>query len=186
MLGTSTPLFTLLLAFLGIFLATGKMDFTELATMARDGSLNAALSTKLGWSLFGHDFFAGAMPRIVFLGALLGFAFKPLARDARNWASSVQCAFRFNSYVALAVEIGLDSAGRIKVTKAQYVIDCGVVINPNAVEAQMQGGLAHGIYSALYNRVTFVNGVPQVQNFSNYRVLRPRDMPKVSPTTPVQ
>ncbi len=36
-------------------------------------------------------------------GALLGFAFKPLARDARNWASSVQCAFRFNSYVALAL-----------------------------------------------------------------------------------
>ena len=86
----------------------------------------------------------------------------------------------FNSYVALAVEVALDSAGKIKVTKAHYVIDCGVVINPNAVEAQMQGGLAHGIYSALYNRVTFANGVPQVQNFSNYRVLRPRDMPKVS------
>jgi len=86
----------------------------------------------------------------------------------------------FNSYVALAVEIALDTAGMIKVTKAHYVIDCGVVINPNAVEAQMQGGLVHGIYSALYNRVTFVNGVPQVQNFSNYRVLRPRDMPQVS------
>lgn len=88
----------------------------------------------------------------------------------------------FNSYVALAVEIALDTAGKIKVTKAQYVIDCGLVVNPNAVEAQMQGGLAHGIYSALYNRITFVNGVPQVQNFSNYRVLRGRDMPKVSVT----
>ena len=86
----------------------------------------------------------------------------------------------FNSYVALAVEIALDSAGKIKVTKAQYVIDCGMVINPNAVEAQMQSGLAHGIYSALYNRITFVNGVPQVQNFSNYRVLRGSGMPKVS------
>ena len=86
----------------------------------------------------------------------------------------------FNSYVALAVEIALDSAARIRVTKAHYVIDCGVVINPNAVEAQMQGGLAHGIYSALYSRVLFVNGVPQVQNFSNYRVLTPREMPKVT------
>ncbi|PZF77994.1 hypothetical protein DK847_06095 [Aestuariivirga litoralis] len=86
----------------------------------------------------------------------------------------------FNSYVALALEIALDSASRIKVTKAHYVVDCGVVINPNAVEAQMQGGLVHGIYSALYNRVSFVNGVPQVQNFSNYRVLTPRDMPKVT------
>ena len=68
----------------------------------------------------------------------------------------------FNSYIALAVEIGLNSASKIKVTKAHYVIDCGVVINPNSVEAQMQGGLVHGIYSALYNRVTFTNGVPNV------------------------
>lgn len=86
----------------------------------------------------------------------------------------------FNSYVALALEIGLDSASRIRVTKAHYVIDCGLVINPDAVEAQMQGGLAHGLYSALYNRVTFANGVPQVQNFSNYRVLTGRDMPAVT------
>jgi isoquinoline 1-oxidoreductase beta subunit len=86
----------------------------------------------------------------------------------------------FNSYVAVALEIALDSSSRIKVSKAHYVIDCGVVINPNAVEAQMQGGLAHGIYSALYSRVTFANGVPSVTNFSNYRVLRPREMPKVT------
>jgi len=86
----------------------------------------------------------------------------------------------FNSYVAVALEITLDSSARIKVTKAHYVIDCGVVINPNAVEAQMQGGLVHGIYSALYSRVTFANGVPSVTNFSNYRVLTPSDMPKVT------
>lgn len=86
----------------------------------------------------------------------------------------------FNSYIALAVEIALDSASQIKVTKAHYVVDCGVVINPNSVEAQMQGGLVHGIYSALYNRVTFANGVPNVTNFSNYRVLTARSMPKVT------
>ena len=86
----------------------------------------------------------------------------------------------FNSYVALAVEITLDSSGRIRVTKAHYVIDCGVVINPDSVEAQMHGGLVQGIYSALFSRVTFANGVPSVQNFSNYRVLTGRDMPKVT------
>ncbi|MCA3556431.1 molybdopterin cofactor-binding domain-containing protein [Aestuariivirga sp.] len=86
----------------------------------------------------------------------------------------------FNSYVALALEIALDNVSRIRVTKAHYVIDCGLVINPDAVEAQMQGGLVHGLYSALYNRVTFANGVPQVQNFSNYRVLTARDMPQVT------
>ena len=86
----------------------------------------------------------------------------------------------FNSYVALAVEVALDASSRIRVTKAHYVIDCGVVINPNSVEAQMQGGLVHGIYSALYSRVTFARGVPSVSNFSNYRVLTPRDMPSVT------
>ena len=60
------------------------------------------------------------------------------------------------------------------------MIDCGVVINPDSVEAQMQGGLVQGIYSALFSRVTFANGVPSVQNFSNYRVLTGRDMPKVT------
>jgi isoquinoline 1-oxidoreductase beta subunit len=86
----------------------------------------------------------------------------------------------FNSYIALALEIGLDPLSQIKVTKAHYIIDCGVVINPDSVKAQMQGGLVHGIYSSLYNRVTFANGVPSVQNFSNYRVLRPREMPVVA------
>ena len=76
---------TLLLAFLAIFLATGKMDFTELATMARDGSLTTALTTKLGWSLFGHDFLAQTMPRIIFLGALLGFAVKVPLMPFHTW-----------------------------------------------------------------------------------------------------
>jgi len=86
----------------------------------------------------------------------------------------------FNSYVALAVEIDLDAASKIKVTKAHYVIDCGVAINPNSIEAQMQGGLVHGIYSALYSQVKFANGVPNVTNFSNYRVLVASQMPVVT------
>ncbi|MCX6896175.1 MAG: NADH-quinone oxidoreductase subunit M [Verrucomicrobia bacterium] len=70
---------TLLLAFLAIFLATGKMDFTELADMARDGSLTTALC------LFGQVFFAQAMPRIIFLGALLGFAVKVPLMPFHTW-----------------------------------------------------------------------------------------------------
>ena len=79
---------TLLLAFVGIFLATGKMDFTELADMARTGELTVALSTKLGWSLFGHDFLAQTMPRLIFLGALLGFAVKVPLMPFHTWLPS--------------------------------------------------------------------------------------------------
>lgn len=76
---------TLLLSFLAIFIATGKLDFTELAGMAHTGELTSALANKLGWSLFGHDFYAGAMPRIVFLGALLGFAVKVPLMPFHTW-----------------------------------------------------------------------------------------------------
>lgn len=75
----------LLLAFLAIFLATGKMDFTQLAEMGRSGELTAALSTGLGWKLFGHEFLASTMPRIIFLGALLGFAVKVPLMPFHTW-----------------------------------------------------------------------------------------------------
>lgn len=75
----------MLLAFLAIFLATGKMDFIELAAMGRDGSLVNALSDKLGWKLFGFEFTAKVMPLIIFFGALLGFAVKVPLMPFHTW-----------------------------------------------------------------------------------------------------
>jgi NADH-quinone oxidoreductase subunit M len=75
----------MLLAFLAIFLATGKMDFIELAALARDGSLVNALSDKLGWKLFGFEFTAKVMPLIIFSGVLLGFAVKVPLMPFHTW-----------------------------------------------------------------------------------------------------
>lgn len=85
----------------------------------------------------------------------------------------------FGSYIALVAEASLVS-GKLKVNKMFCAIDCGVVINPDSVEAQMQGGIAHGLSAALWGQVTFANGVPNVNNFSNYRVLKLSEMPTVS------
>jgi len=75
----------MLLAFLAIFLATGKMDFIELAELGRNGSLTNALSDKLGWKLFGFEFTANVMPLIIFGGVLLGFAVKVPLMPFHTW-----------------------------------------------------------------------------------------------------
>jgi len=75
----------MLLAFLGIFLATGKFDFPELAEMARNGTLNAALQKGLGWQLFGHAFTAKEMTELIFGGVLLGFAVKVPLMPFHTW-----------------------------------------------------------------------------------------------------
>jgi isoquinoline 1-oxidoreductase beta subunit len=86
----------------------------------------------------------------------------------------------FGSFIAIVAQISLNSTGQIKVGKMFCAIDCGLTINPDSIEAQMQGGVAHGLSAALWGQVTFASGVPNVVNFSNYRVLRIGEMPPVS------
>ncbi len=86
----------------------------------------------------------------------------------------------FGSYIAMVAEVGKTTAGTIKVAKIYVAVDCGVVINPDQVEAQMQGGIAHGLAAAMWHQATFVAGVPQVRNFSNYPYLKLQSMPTVS------
>jgi NADH-quinone oxidoreductase subunit M len=72
---------TLLLAFLAIFLATGKFDFTELADLGRTGALTGALSDKLGWKELNTRPFT----LIIFAGAFLGFAVKVPVIPFHTW-----------------------------------------------------------------------------------------------------
>jgi NADH-quinone oxidoreductase subunit M len=84
----------LLLAFLGIFLATKKgaepgiFDFTKLAELGRTDGLAALVSTHLNFHLFGHVITAEAMTRLIFLGALLGFAVKVPLMPFHTWLPS--------------------------------------------------------------------------------------------------
>ena len=71
----------MLLAFLAIFLATGKFDFTELAKLGRNGTLASALSTKLGW----YSLNTGPLALIIFGGVLLGFAVKVPLMPFHTW-----------------------------------------------------------------------------------------------------
>lgn len=85
----------------------------------------------------------------------------------------------FGSYIAMVAEVSQNAARQIKVNKVCVAIDCGVVVNPDSVEAQLQGGIAHGLSAALWHQQTFVHGKPQVSNYNAYPVIKLGSMPVV-------
>ncbi len=84
----------------------------------------------------------------------------------------------FGSYVAQIAEVSIVDK-QVKVHRVVCAIDCGPVVNPLTVEAQMQSGIAFGLSAALHSELTFKDGKPEQSNFHNYTVLRLNEMPQV-------
>ena len=95
-------------------------------------------------------------------------------------ARGIAFAVAFGSLVAEVAEISQPAAGSIKVHKVACVIDCGTAINPDSIEAQMQGGIFHGLSAALWGQITFKAGRASVSNWSHYRVLKISEAPVIS------
>lgn len=85
----------------------------------------------------------------------------------------------FGSIVAEVAEVSAPTAGALKVHRISCAIDCGQAINPDTIKAQMEGGIAHGLAAALWGKVTFSGGKASARNFSNYRMLRMPEMPRI-------
>jgi len=58
-------------------------------------------------------------------------------------------------------------------------VDCGPVVNPSIVEAQMESAIVYGLTAALWGEITIDKGRVQQSNFNNYPMLRMADMPRV-------
>ena len=84
----------------------------------------------------------------------------------------------FGSYVAQVAEVSVEK-NAIRVHRVVCAIDCGVAVNPEAVRAQMESGIAFGLGAALYSELTLKDGRVQQSNFHDYRVLRLDEMPVV-------
>ena len=69
--------------------------------------------------------------------------------------------------------------GQIKVLRVVSVIDCGLVVNPLTVSAQVESAVAYGLSAALYGKITLKDGVVEQSNFHDYPVLRLTEMPKM-------
>ena len=84
----------------------------------------------------------------------------------------------FGSFAAQVAEVSVDQ-GAIRVHRVVCAIDCGVAVNPEAIAAQMESGIAFGLSAALYGAMHFKDGRVRESNFHDYRVLRLNEMPKV-------
>jgi isoquinoline 1-oxidoreductase subunit beta len=109
------------------------------------------------------------------------------ARQRSGWDTSlpsrcgrgVAAQVSFGSFIATVVECEVDDTGEIKLRRVTCVVDTGLVINPDTVVAQIQGGLVFGLSAALYGEVTLQKGRIQQSNFHDYRVLRLNEVPPI-------
>jgi isoquinoline 1-oxidoreductase beta subunit len=110
-----------------------------------------------------------------------------LAAEKAGWGSAlparvgrgVACQSVFGSYVAAIVAAEVDANGEIAIRRVTAAVDCGTIVNPDSVEAQIQGGLIFGLAAALYNEITIAKGRVQQSNFNNYRMMRINEAPAI-------
>jgi isoquinoline 1-oxidoreductase beta subunit len=85
----------------------------------------------------------------------------------------------WGSYLAEVAEVSVSKVGDVRVHRVVCAVDCGTVVNPDTVKAQIEGGIIFGISGALYGEVTLENGRVQQSNFNNVRVLRINEAPSI-------
>lgn len=110
-----------------------------------------------------------------------------LAADRAGWGKplpegryrGIAVAEAFGSYVAEVAEITLASDGTCRVHRVVCALDCGPTVNPDTIEAQMQGGIVYGLSAALYGEITIDGGRARQGNFNDYPVVRMNEMPRI-------
>jgi isoquinoline 1-oxidoreductase beta subunit len=85
----------------------------------------------------------------------------------------------FGSLSAQAVEVSRSSAGALRVERIVVAVDCGTVVNPDGIRAQLEGGALFALSAALAEEATFVKGRLMQRNFDSYSVLRIAGAPTV-------
>ncbi len=85
----------------------------------------------------------------------------------------------WDTYLAQVAEVEVTSSGDVRVHRIVCAVDCGRVVNPDIVRAQIESGVVYGISAALWGEVTLENGRVAQSNFHNYRVLRMNEAPVI-------
>jgi len=97
-----------------------------------------------------------------------------------GWGRGVAVLYsEWGSYLAEVAEVEVSSTGEVRVHRVVCAVDCGTVVNPDTVGAQIEGGIIFGISGALWGEVTLEKGRVQQSNFHDYRSLRINETPKI-------
>lgn len=99
---------------------------------------------------------------------------KPMPKGQGRGLSLTQS---FGTYAAQVVEVAVDDDGSVRPLRMVTVVDCGTVVTPGTVEAQVQGGNVFGLTAVLFGNITIQGGRIAQSNFHDYRLLRMSEMP---------
>ena len=93
-------------------------------------------------------------------------------------ARGIAIAESFGTFVAQVAEVGIES-GKIRVHRVTCAVDCGLYVNPDTIEAQMESAIVYGLSATLYGEITLEDGRVVQGNFDDYPVLRMPEMPVI-------
>jgi isoquinoline 1-oxidoreductase subunit beta len=110
-----------------------------------------------------------------------------LAADKAGWGAElpprvgrgVSIQNVFATYMAQVAEVEVSKDGAARVRRVVCAVDCGTVVNPDTVRAQIQSAVMFGVTAALYGEITLKNGRVEQSNFDNYQILRMNEAPTV-------
>lgn len=109
------------------------------------------------------------------------------AAKAANWGRQlpkgrglgIAAHYSFTTYVASVVEVAVNAKGELSIPRVDIAVDCGAIVNPERVRAQMEGAVVMGIGNAMSGEITFKDGRAQQDNFHQFEVLRMNAAPKL-------
>ena len=109
-----------------------------------------------------------------------------LAADKSGWdkklpagrARGIAVAKSFASYVAMVAEASIDN-GAVRVHRMTCAVDCGIIVNPDSIRAQMEGAIVYGLTATLKGEITISDGQVQQRNFDDYPLLRLEECPDI-------
>ena len=110
-----------------------------------------------------------------------------LAAEKADWGRplpkgrgrGVATQFVFGTYLAEVAEVEVSKDGEVRVQRVVCAVDCGLVVNPDTVQAQVQSAVVFGISAALFGKITLKDGRVEQSNFDTYRALRMSETPPI-------
>ena len=101
---------------------------------------------------------------------------KPAAKGVHRGLAACKA---FASYVAACAEVSVDAQGRLKIHRIVAATDPGYAVNPQQIEAQVEGSFVFGLSALLYGECTLKDGAVQQANFNDYPSMLIDEMPEV-------